>query len=335
METGLEMIKPQETVVEEETLTETFGKITVEPLERGYGYTLGNALRRVLLSSLTGAGITGIEVEGAVHEFSSLADVREDLTELILNLKQVRIKLHGDGPEELTLDVDGEGVATAGDFEGNQNVEVLNPKQILAHIGEGGNLKIRAIVRQGRGFLSAEENKDPEWPLGRIAMDSIFSPVRKVNFEVSNARVGQRTDYDKLVFEITTDGSVKPVEALSVAANILQEQLGVFAATATSQEGAGAGAGETVGGSVNPVFMKPIRELDLQNRSINSLEAAGIGYLGDLVQMTETELTAVKNFGKKSLSEVKELLDEMGLTLGMKIEGWPPKQLERAAAQEG
>ncbi len=338
MVAGLEMIKPQEIVVEEETLTEVYGKLTIQPLERGYGHTLGNALRRVLLSSLTGSAITGIEVDGAVHEFSSIADVREDVTELIMNLKKVRIRMHGDGPEEMTIDVKGPGVATADDFEGGQNIEVLNPKHVLAHIGDGGSLRIRAIVEQGRGFRSSEENKDPDWPLGRIAIDSIFSPIKKVNFEVSNARVGQRTDYDKLVMQVETDGSVTPVDAVAIAASVLQDQLSIFSGVSAPAAGAVAAAGSTaassVAGSINPVFMKAIRDLDLQNRSINSLEAAGIAYLGDLVQLTETELSAVKNLGKKSLTEIKELLESSGLTVGMKIEGWPPQQLDREGAQE-
>lgn len=333
MTTGHEMIKPQDVEVENATLTDTYGKMTIQPLERGYGYTLGNALRRTLLSSLTGTAITGIEVDGAGHEFSSIPDVREDLTELILNLKQVRLRLHGEGVEELKLEVKGPGVATAGDLEGGSNVEILNPQHVLAHIGDGGKLRLRAFAESGRGFRASEEGRDPDWPVGRISVDAIFSPVRKVNFEVTNARVGQRTDHDKLVFEITTDGSVSPVDALSVAANILQDQLSVFSAVKPGVGGSDS-VGQTVGGAVNPVFLKALRDLDLQNRSINSLEAGGINYLGDLVQLTEAQLTAVKNFGKKSLEEVHELLETLGLTLGMNIEGWPPKQLERPESQE-
>lgn len=332
MVTGPEMIKPQEVDVDTSSLTDTFGKMTIQPLERGYGHTLGNALRRVLLSSLSGAAITGIEVDGAVHEFSQVPDVREDLTELILNLKQVRIKMHGEGPEDLTLVVKGPGVATAGDFEGSHNIEILNPKQVLAHIGEGGSLRLRARVESGRGFRSADDIKDPDWPIGRIAVDAIFSPVRKVNFEVANARVGQRTDYDRLVFEIQTDGSVAPVEALSIAANLLQDQLTIFSAVKTAPSAAQ--GGKTVAGAVNPVFLKALRDLELKNRSVNALHGAGIHFLGDLVQMTEAEIAAISNFGQKSLEEVHALLESLGLALGMKIEGWPPAQLERPEAQE-
>lgn len=331
MVAGLEMIKPQEVVVDETTLTETFGKMTIQPLERGYGHTLGNALRRVLLSSLTGAAVTGVEIDGAVHEFSAIKDVKEDVTELILNIKQMRLRLHGEGPEEIKLEVKGPGVATAADFEGSHNVEILNPDHVLAHIGKGGLLKLRAVIQVGRGFQTSDENKDPDWPIGRIAIDSIFSPVRKVNFDVANARVGQRTDYDRLVLEIETDGSVTPVDALSIAANVLQDQLSVFISVNTrpTASGAQSAAVGSVAGSLNPLFLRPIRELDLQNRSINSLESAGIHFLGDLVELTETELADVKNLGKKSLVEVKDLLDGFGLTLGTKIEGWPPHQLER------
>lgn len=331
MATGLEMIRPQDIDVEQDSLTETFGKLTIQPLERGYGYTLGNALRRVLLSSLSGAAITGIEVDGAVHEFSAIPDVKEDVSELILNLKQVRLRIHGNGPEELKLDVAGPGVATAGDFEGSQNVEILDPNLVLAHIGEGGRLKLRAIVEQGRGFATSEENKDPDWPLGRIAVDAIFSPVRKVNFQVSNARVGQRTDYDKLMMEVYTDGSVSPLDAVSIAAKILQDQLAIFTGVNAVEQTSGQLAKTSaVAGALNPVFLKPLRELDLQNRSVNSLEAAGVRYLGDLVQMTETELASVKNLGKKTLDEVRELLETMGLTMGMKLDGWPPVSLDQA-----
>lgn len=330
MVAGLEMIKPQEVAVEEGTLTDTYGKMTIQPLERGYGHTLGNALRRVLLSSLTGAAVTGVEVDGAVHEFSAIKDVKEDVTELILNLKQMRLRLHGEGPQEIKLEVKGPGVATAADFEGSPNVEILNPDHVLAHIGKGGSLKLRAIVEVGRGFRTSEDNKNPDWPIGRIAVDSIFSPVRKVNFDVSNARVGQRTDYDRLVLEVETDGSVTPVDALSIAANVLQDQLAVFAGvSAKGATSVATAASGSVAGALNPLFLRPIRELDLQNRSINSLESAGIHFLGDLVELTETELADVKNLGKKSLVEVKELLDGLGLTLGTKIDGWPPAQLER------
>jgi DNA-directed RNA polymerase subunit alpha len=333
MVTGPEMIKPQEVDVDSSSLTDVFGKMSIQPLERGYGHTLGNALRRVLLSSLSGAAITGIEVDGALHEFSQVPDVREDLTELILNLKQVRIKMHGEGPEDLTLVVKGPGVATAGDFEGGHNIEILNPSHVLAHIGEGGSLRLRARVETGRGFRSADDIKDADWPIGRIAVDAIFSPVRKVNFEVANARVGQRTDYDRLVFEIQTDGSVAPVEALSIAANLLQDQLTIFSAVKASAA-ASHGGGKTVAGAVNPVFLKALRDLDLKNRSVNSLHGAGIHFLGDLVQMTEAEIGAISNFGQKSLEEVHALLESLGLALGMKIEGWPPAQLERPEAQE-
>ncbi|RMF14926.1 MAG: DNA-directed RNA polymerase subunit alpha, partial [Candidatus Dadabacteria bacterium] len=249
---------------------------------------------------------------------------------LILNLKQVRLKMHGEGPEELLLEVSGPGVATAADFEGSSNVEVLNPDFVIAHIGEGGTLKIRAIVEAGRGFVPAEENKNPDWPIGRIAVDAIFSPVRRVNFDVTNARVGQRTDYDKLVLEIDTDGSVSPLDALAIAAGVLQEQLAVFSGSiATSGAAESVSGSSSVAGAINPVFMRAIRELELQNRSINSLESAGIYYLGDLVQLSDTELSAIKNLGPKSQAEIKELLDELGLTLGTAIEGWPPQQLER------
>lgn len=326
---GLEMIRPQNVEVDQDTLTNTFGKFLIQPLERGYGSTIGNSLRRVLLSSLSGAAITGVRVDGALHEFSALPDVREDLTELILNLKQVRIKMHGKGPEEIELEVKGEGVATAGDFEGSSNIEVLNPQLVLAHIGKGGVLKITAIVEQGRDFRSSEENKNADWPLGTIAIDSIFSPVIKVNFDVSNARVGQRTDYDKLVMEVHTDGSVKPLDSISIAANLLQDQLSIFGSVSLSEHGSQAEqtAGEAVGGSLNPLFRQPIQDLNLQNRSVNSLLADGIMFVGDLVRLSEDELMRVKNLGKKSQQEIISCLESLGLSLGMEIEGWPPAEL--------
>lgn len=316
MLTGPEMIKPQEVDVDGASLTDVYGKMTIQPLERGYGHTLGNALRRVLLSSLSGAAISGIEVDGALHEFSQVPDVREDLTELILNLKQVRIKMHGEGPEEIKLVVKGPGVATAGDFEGSQNIEILNPGHVLAHIGEGGSLRLRAVVENGRGFRTADEIKDPDWPIGRIAIDAIFSPVRKVNFEVSNARVGQRTDYDKLMLDVTTDGSVDPKDAVAQAAEILIRQLAIFT-DLEKIEGFGETASEVETEIPQARGMEnfPIEELELGVRSYNCLKRVGIETIGDLVSKSENELAAIPNFGKKSIEEVKETLSAHGLTL--------------------
>jgi DNA-directed RNA polymerase subunit alpha len=316
----LELMKPTQIQVEEESYSPTYGKFTVQPLERGYGITLGNALRRVLLSSIPGTAITAVEIEGAPHEFTSLPDVREDVTEIILNLKGVRLKSHRKEPEEILLDVTGPKVAVAGDFRVPHDVEIINPDHIIAHVEERGHLRIRATIEKGRGFWTSEELKRSDVPIGTIFVDALFSPIRRVNFEVGHARVGQRTDYDKLTLEITTDGSITPKEALTYAARILQDQFQVFLFTGGELR-PGAEKQPFTGG-LDPRLLTPVEDLNLSNRTVAVLQANGVQYLGDLVQLDAKTLLTWKNFGEKSLEEVEGLLKELGMELGTNLPDW-------------
>ncbi len=325
-----DLTKPKRPEIDDKSLTPTYAKLEFEPLERGFGTTLGNSLRRVLLSSLRGAAIATVRFENTLHEFSTIPGVTEDVTDIILNLKEVRFRLH-DGAAETTarIDVKGERRVTAADIEAGPELEVLNPEQLIATVGKGGDFRAELLVKAGRGYVPAERNKEEGQPVGTIAIDSIFSPVRKVNFVVSNARVGQRTDYDKLTMEIWTDGSVRPEDALALAARILQDQLSVFinfeepAETTVTAE-------ETASTELNENLFRTVDELELSVRSANCLQNADIRYIGELVQKTEAEMLKTKNFGRKSLNEIKELLAEMGLSLGMRLENFPSREeLER------
>jgi len=325
-----DLTKPNRLDIDEKALTPTYAKLECEPLERGFGTTLGNALRRILLSSLRGAAIAAVRFENTLHEFSTINGVTEDVTDIILNLKEVRLRLH-DGAEEAraTIDVQGERDVKASDIQAGPEVEILNLDQHIAMVGKSANLRIELLIRMGRGYVSADRNKDEDAPVGTVAIDAIFSPIRKVNFVVSNARVGQRTDYDKLVMEIWTDGSVRPEDALAYAARILQDQVNVFInfeepteATTVTED---AHAVE-----LNENLFRSVDELELSVRSANCLQNADLRYIGELVQKTEAEMLKTKNFGRKSLNEIKELLAEMGLSLGMRLENFPPREeLER------
>ncbi len=324
-----DLIKPREVKIDPRTKTETYAKFVCEPLERGYGITIGNALRRLLLSSIMGAAVTKIKVDGALHEFTSLAEVKEDVTDIVLNLKDLRLKLHGDESKVVSIDVEGPKVVTGEDIVSDANVEILNKDHKIATVSENGHLKMELTVEQGRGYVPAEENKSEEDPIGVIPIDSIFSPIRKVRFSTTNARVGQRTDYDKLTLEVWTDGSVLPADAVAFAAKILKEQVSIFINFDESIEPEISEAEEEP--EFNENLLRPVDELELSVRSFNCLQNAGIKYIGDLVQKTEQEMLRTKNFGRKSLKEIKELLDEMGLELGMKLENWPPKDLQKKA----
>ncbi|HEY5058339.1 MAG TPA: DNA-directed RNA polymerase subunit alpha [Gaiellaceae bacterium] len=297
------------------------GVFVIEPLDRGFGYTFGNSLRRVLLSSLEGAAVTSVKVEGTAHEFTTLPGVREDVTDIVLNLKNLVSKLHGDSPEvEVHIAVKGPGVVTAGDIEAPAELEILNPELEIANLADRGRLEMTLTIGRGRGYMPAELNRGPQHTIGVIPIDSIFSPVRRVAYAVEAARVGQRTDYDKLTLDITTDGSVEPKEALGEAAEILIRQLAIFTdiermegfgeAAAVSGEGIGPEAALAHG-----MENFPIEELELGVRSYNCLKRVGIETIGDLVMKTENELAAIPNFGKKSIEEVKETLAQHGLTL--------------------
>jgi DNA-directed RNA polymerase subunit alpha len=318
-----DLIRPRKLEVDPESLTPTYGKFTCEPLERGFGTTLGNSLRRILLSSLQGTAITAIKIEGALHEFTTIPDVVEDVTDIVLNLKEVLLKSADSKPRVLRLDKDGEGKITAGDIQVTDGIEVLNPDHHILTCSKGAKLRIELHVGTGRGYVPADRNKNLQMAVGVIPIDSLFSPIRKVNFLVTNARVGQQTDYDRLSLEVWTNGAVKPEDAVAFAAKILKDQLSIFI---NFEEGAEP-AHETIVSEeqqkLNENLWKSVDELELSVRSANCLQNANIRYIGELVQKTESEMLKTKNFGRKSLKEIKEILSEMGLSLGMKLEGWP------------
>jgi DNA-directed RNA polymerase subunit alpha len=325
-----DLIKPKEVRIDPDSKTETYAKFDCEPLERGYGTTLGNALRRVLLSSLNGAAVTTVRVDGASHEFTSMPDVKEDVTDLILNIKGLLLKLHGHETRMISIDKRGPCYVTGGDLITDPNVEVINKDHHVAAISEGGHLKVEMTVKSGRGYVPASRNKDETLPVGTIPIDSLFSPIRKVNYNVTNARVGQQTDYDRLILEVWTDGSVDPVDAVAYSAKIMKEQVSIFINFDESLEPEWEEV-EVEEVEFNENLLRPVDELELSVRSANCLQNANIRYIGDLVQKTEAEMLKTKNFGRKSLKEIKDLLVGMELSLGMKLENWPPPQLREAA----
>jgi len=322
------LIKPKALEVEEENLSPTYGCFHVEPLERGFRITIGNSLRRILLSSLQGAAVTAVRINGVLHEFSTIHGVREDVTDIILNIKELLVKLHSDGPETLRLKVNKPGVVKAQDIQPNANVEILNPDHVLATLSEDGELDVEMVVKRGRGYVPAERNREEGQPIGTISVDALFSPIRKVNYAVTHSRVGQITDYDRLTLEVWTNGNVPPADAIAYAAKILKEQLSVFI---NFDEGEIVAKSPEVpeAAKLNENLFKSVDELELSVRSANCLKNADIRYIGDLVQKTEAEMLKTKNFGRKSLNEIKEILAEMGLSLGMKLENWPPAELEQ------
>src|SRR5215813_9247475 len=328
-----DLMKPRRLEVDDKNLTPTYGKFFGEPFERGYGTTVGNALRRVLLSSLQGAAIVGVRLNGVLHEFSTLPGVAEDVTDIVLNLKEVRVKLNDGATEEVAhIRVRGEREVTAADIQAGPRVEILNPNQHIATLAKDAELDVELSIRLGRGYVPAERNRREGDPVGTVPIDAIFSPVTKVNFNVTNARVGQRTDYDRLVLEVTTDGSVRPEDAVAYAARILQDQLVIFVNFEEVALGAeGDGGADT---PLNDNLFRPVDDLELSVRSANCLQNADIRYVGELVQRSEQEMLKTKNFGRKSLNEIKEILHEMGLSLGMKLEHFPPRdELDRRRLQ--
>ncbi len=309
--------KPKKLDYDPETLTPNYGRFVAQPFERGFGTTIGNALRRVLLSSIEGAAITAVRVEGVLHEFSSLQGVVEDMTDVVLNLKQVPFKLHGAGPKTLYLEKKGPGVVTAADFEQDPDIEILDVNAHIATLSKEGSLKLEARLKKGRGYVVADRNADTDLPLGYIPVDSIHSPVRRVNYHVEGARVGQMTDYDKLILEVWTNGAVSPQEGISLAAELLADHLRIFSAFETRIEEREEAAAPEVDPRMAEMLAKPIEELDLSVRSANCLKNANIRTLGDLVQRTEREMLSTKNFGRKSLDEIKDVLQSLGLSFGM------------------
>ena len=309
-----------------------------EPLERGFGLTLGNALRRVLLSSLQGAAVTAIRIDGALHEFSSLPGVREDVTDIVLNVKQIVVKMQGDQPKRLSLSATGPGPVTAGKIATTGDIEIANPELVICTLDEGATFNMELTVQSGKGYVPASANRPADAPIGLIPVDAIYSPVRQVAYKVENTRVGQELDYDKLTLTVETDGSVSPDDAVGYAARILQDQLQLFV---NFEEPAvrpapvaivpGVAAEEPTDILMNRNLLKKVDELELSVRSANCLKNDNIIYIGDLVQKSEPEMLRTPNFGRKSLNEIKEVLQSMGLRLGMEIPGWPPENIEELA----
>jgi DNA-directed RNA polymerase subunit alpha len=320
-----ELIKPERLEVEEETHNSYYGRFECEPLERGFGITIGNALRRILLSSLQGAAIFFVRIEGVLHEFSTIPGVVEDVTDVILNLKRVCFKMHGEGLKTTRIEAQGEKVVTAGDIICDAGIEVLNPDQKIATLSGNGKLNMEMKVKMGKGYVPAERNKSDDDPIGTIPLDAVFTPIRKVNYRVVNTRVGQITDYDKLILEIWTNGSVKPEDALAYSAKILKEQMTIFINFEEEREPVKEEKPQEAE-IINENLYRTVDELELSVRSANCLKNANIMYIGELVQKSESEMLKTKNFGRKSLNEIKEILADMDLELGMKIKNWPNKE---------
>jgi len=322
-----DLLKPR--IVEVNSMSPRQARITLEPFERGYGHTLGNALRRILLSSMQGYAPTEVKIAGVVHEYSAMEGVQEDVVDILLNLKGVAIKLNNRSDALISVQKEGEGIVTAGDIQTSHDVEILNPDHVIAHVTKGGKLDMEIKVEGGRGYVPARVRKQSEETrsVGTILMDALYSPVTKVSFSVEAARVEQRTDLDKLIIEIEKNGLIEPEEAVRSAARLLIEQLAPFAdlkSVSLPSE-----MPKTSGPQIDPILMRPVDELELTVRSANCLKAENIYYIGDLIQRTETELLKTPNLGRKSLNEIKEVLAARGLTLGMKLENWPPAGLEK------
>lgn len=318
-----DLIKPKAFEVDRDTLREDYGKFMVRPLERGYGVTLGNSLRRILLSSMMGSAVSAVKFEGVLHEFSTLPDVMEDVTDIILNLKQIRFKQYSPDVQALRIVKNGPGVVTARDIQVSDKIEVLNPDQQIATLGANAKFNAELQVSFGRGFVAADEHPQ-QLPVGFIGVDALYSPIRRVNYHVSNARVAQRTDYDALTLEVWTDGSLKPEETISLGSKILKEQLQIFLTFDETIEPTEA-TEEVTSTQLNENLFRSVDDLELSVRSANCLKNANIRYIGELVSKSEAEMLKTKNFGRKSLNEIKEILSEMGLNLGMKVDGWPPQ----------
>jgi len=325
----LELIKPSQLAVKAGADAQRTATLVAEPLERGFGLTLGNALRRVLLSSLQGGAITSVQIDNVLHEFSSVAGVREDVTDIVLNLKGVALRMSVEGPKRLSISAKGPGVVTAGDISESNGIDVLNKDHVICHLDDGADVFMELTVNTGKGYVSADKNKPEDAPIGLIPIDAVFSPVKKVSYEVTPTREGQVLDYDKLTMKIETNGALTPEDAVAYAARILQDQLGVFV-NFDEPESAGKGM-EDAGLEFNPLLLKKVDELELSVRSANCLKNDNIVYIGDLIQKTEAEMLRTPNFGRKSLNEIKEVLSGMGLHLGMEVDEWPPENIEDLA----
>jgi DNA-directed RNA polymerase subunit alpha len=323
------LIRPDKTVTEHGFDPARKAKLIAEPLERGFGMTLGNALRRVLLSSLRGTAITSVQIDGVVHEFSSIAGVREDVTDIVLNIKGVALVMHADGPKRMTLRAQGPGEVTAGEIQAGADIEILNPEQVLCTLDDGAEIRMEFTVENGKGYVAADANRPEDAPIGLIAVDALYSPVKKVAYKVENTREGQVLDYDRLVIDVETNGAMSPEDSIAYAARILQDQLDVFI---NFEETKAKKVEETRPElPFNPALLKRVEELELSVRSANCLKNDNIIYIGDLIQKTEAEMLRTPNFGRKSLNEIKEVLAQMGLHLGMEAPNWPPENIDELA----
>jgi DNA-directed RNA polymerase subunit alpha len=324
-----ELIKPNKLEVAAGDDPRRMATAVAEPLERGFGVTLGNALRRVLLSSLQGAAITSIHIDGVLHEFSSIPGVREDVTDIVLNIKDIAVKYQGEGPKRLTLKKTGPGTVTAGDIQAGGDIQILNPDLVICTLDDGAEIRIEFTVSTGMGYVPADRNRSEDAPIGLIPIDSLYSPVKKVSYRVENTREGQVLDYDKLTLSIETNGAISPEDAIAFAARILQDQLNVFVNFEEPRREEAAPSIPQL--AFNPALLKKVDELELSVRSANCLKNDNIVYIGDLIQKSEAEMLRTPNFGRKSLNEIKEVLAQMGLHLGMEVPGWPPENIDDLA----
>jgi DNA-directed RNA polymerase subunit alpha len=322
-----ELIKPNK--IDFSSKGKTLTTLVAEPLERGFGLTLGNALRRVLLSSLRGAAVTSVQIDGVLHEFSSIAGVREDVTDIVLNIKEIAIKMEGDGPKRMVVRKQGPGAVLAGDIQTVGDVEILNPDHVICTLDEGAEIRMEFTVDTGKGYVPADRNRAEDAPIGLIPVDSLYSPVKKVSYKVENTRHGEELDKDKLTMSLETNGSISGEDAVAFAARILQDQLGLFVNFDEPQKEVAAEAVTEL--AFNPALLKKVDELELSVRSANCLKNDNIVYIGDLIQKTEAEMLRTPNFGRKSLNEIKEVLAAMGLHLGMEVTDWPPENIEDLA----
>ncbi len=324
-----ELIRPEKPLIETGSDATRKARLVAEPLERGFGVTLGNALRRVLLSSLQGAAVTAVQIDGVVHEFSSMEGVREDVVDVVLNIKQLALRMHSEGPKRMTLKAVGPGPVTASQIEVPSDIEILNGDHVLCTLDEGASVRMEFTVNNGKGYVPADRNRPEDAPIGLIAVDSLYSPVKRVAYRVEPTRQGQSLDYDKLILEVETNGAVSPVDAVAYAARIIQDQLQIFI---TFEEPKAKSDGEAKPDlPFNPALLKKVDELELSVRSANCLKNDNIVYIGDLIQKTEAEMLRTPNFGRKSLNEIKEVLSGMNLHLGMDVPNWPPENIDDLA----
>ena len=324
-----ELIKPNKLEINSGHDAQRFETVVAEPLERGFGLTLGNALRRVLMSSLQGAAVTAVQIDGVLHEFSSIAGVREDVTDIILNIKNLALRLHAEGPKRMSLSKKGPGVVTAGDITAGSDIEVLNPDLVLCTLDEGAEIRMEFTVALGKGYVASDRNRPEDAPIGLMPVDSLYSPVKRVSYKVENTREGQVLDYDKLTLQIETNGAITPEDAVAYAARILQDQLQTFVNFEEPEQKHVEESRPEL--EFNAALLKKVDELELSVRSANCLKNDNIVYIGDLIQKTESEMLRTPNFGRKSLNEIKEVLAQMGLHLGMEVPNWPPENIEELA----